>query len=78
MSTEVAVLWLLVFIIGVVVGIIAIIALGTMRKDQPDPEHDLWPERDHGASGIPGHWDGGLLTDERPHWPEASDSDGTS
>jgi hypothetical protein len=67
----VAVIWLLVFVIGVVVGVIAIIALSTIRKDGndrhgPDPEDDRWPERDHGVSGIPGRWEGG----ERPRWPD--------
>jgi hypothetical protein len=63
----IAVIWVLVFIIGVGVGIMAIIALSVMRKDRKDREgeDDQYPERDHGVSGIAGHWDAS------PHWPDA-------
>jgi hypothetical protein len=77
----VAVIWLLVFIIGVVVGVIAVIALSVTRKDRKDRkdrDDDLWPERDHGASGIPGHWDGGMLAEDRPQWPDGPDDEGKS
>jgi hypothetical protein len=72
-GTVVAVIWVLVFIIGVVVGVIAIIALSVLRKDRKDRQgpddpddwpDDLWPERDHGVSGIAGRWD------FRPRWPD--------
>jgi hypothetical protein len=71
----IAVIWVIVFVIGVAVGVVAIIALSAMRDDgkhQQEPDDpddlldDLWPERDHGASGIPGRWDGTRLS-----WPDA-------
>jgi hypothetical protein len=70
----IAVIWLVVFIIGVVVGVMGIVALSAMRKDHKDEEgeddpddrwNDQWLERDHGVSGIAGHWDAS------PHWPDA-------
>jgi hypothetical protein len=76
----IAFIWLAVFIVGVVVGVIGVIALSTMRKDgndQPgpeDPDEDRWPERDHGVSGIPGRWAGDR--GRRPHWPEEPDTRG--
>jgi hypothetical protein len=75
-NAVVAGIWVLVFIVGVVVGVIAIIALSAVRKDRndqqrpgdpDDPFDDQWAERDHGGSGIAGHWD------DRPHWPGPQD-----
>jgi hypothetical protein len=69
----VAIIWVIVFIIGVAVGVITIVALSALRKDKKDPPgprpgpddpDDEWLERDHGVSGIAGHWDIG------PRWPD--------
>jgi hypothetical protein len=82
MSAAVAVIWLVVFGIGVAVGCMVIVALSTLRKDRnarngrdDDPPDDQWPERDHRVSGIAGHWDDG------PRWPDepaAPDGEGKS
>lgn len=71
----VAIVWLIVFAIGVVVGVIVIIALSALRDDrknrsEPEDPDDMWPERDHAISGIPGHWD-----DTRPYWPNQPNTD---
>ena len=81
-AAVVAVIWLLVFIIGVVVGVIAIIALATLRKergpDDPDDNYeDQWPAREHGVSGIPGHWEGGQRHRWPQSWPEGPADDDT-
>jgi hypothetical protein len=87
MSAAVAIIWLVVFIIGVGVGVMAVIALSVVRKgpdggDGPPGPDDLlddrWPERDHGASGIAGHWTGYGAGRDQPRWPEAPDDEGTS
>jgi hypothetical protein len=80
MSAAIAIIWLVVFIIGVGVGVMAVIALSVVRKgpdghDGPPGPDDLvdnrWPERDHGASGIAGHWTGTGYGpgDDRPYGP---------
>jgi|GEM_PF-4341466 len=83
-GVTVAVIWLIVFIIGVLTGVIAIIALSAKRKNEQNrrgsaesPE-DRWPGRDYGASGIPGHWGGGTRAEDRPHWPDEPDNERTA
>jgi hypothetical protein len=76
-GTAVAVIWVIVFIIGAMVGVIAIVALSVLRKDRKDRKDrrdrgdpgaaddpdDWWPERDRRVYGIAGHWEDG------PRWP---------
>lgn len=72
----------LFFAIGVIVGIIAVIALSAIRRDRAlstrgsDPS--VLQEADEagyttGASGVAGHWDGittdGPRSEDWPHWP---------
>lgn len=96
----VAIIFVVIFIIGVTVGYIVVIALSAVRADrkavqgppgepgstrrprfpgilndpavldEPDDEN---PERNSGASGIPGHWDS-VTSDDRPRWPGDADS----
>ncbi|HZR53326.1 MAG TPA: hypothetical protein VFB06_27915 [Streptosporangiaceae bacterium] len=79
----------LFFAVGVIVGIIAVIALSAIRRDRAlsargsDPS--VLREADEagyhtGASGVAGHWDGittdGPASTDRSRWP--GDTDGGS
>jgi hypothetical protein len=65
----VAIVVVLFFAIGVTVGVIAMIALSTVRRERGLGEPgDETAGIATGASGIPGHWEGGLA-DEPASWP---------
>jgi hypothetical protein len=55
-SAIVAVLWVLVFGLGVAAGVALIIALSALRRDHrdrdepPAADDDQWRQRDHGAT----------------------------
>jgi hypothetical protein len=73
----VAIVVALFFVIGVTVGVIAVIALSAVRRER---EHLVRDETDNetaasilGASGIPGHWDG-APSDDRPPRPGDADN----
>jgi hypothetical protein len=87
----VALIVVLFFVIGVIVGGITVVALSAVRRDRmlvsnkPDPsvlqEADDGPDDYRtGAAGVAGHWDGitsdGTAASDRPHWP--GDTDGGS
>jgi hypothetical protein len=78
----VAIVFVIIFIIGVTVGYIVVIALSALRADRKavqggpavlDEPEDEDTDRNSGASGIPGHWDS-VTSEDRPRWP--GDTDG--
>jgi hypothetical protein len=77
----VAIVFVVMFFVGIVVGIIVVIALSAVRRDQRDQRDTLAElarqdkfadiddtECNCGASGIPGRWEG-VIPDGGPHWP---------
>jgi len=83
----VALIVALFFVIGVIVGIIAVIALSSIRRDRARTGRSAEPsvleeadeaDYDTGASGVAGHWDGitsdGPAANDRPHWPGGTDA----
>lgn len=83
----VALVIVLFFVIGIIVGFIAVIALSAIRRDRElsdrnsrrsDPAvlreaDDETDDYRTGASGVAGHWDGTTPSDERPRWPGDTD-----
>jgi hypothetical protein len=81
-AAVVAVVFVIIFIIGVTVGYIVVIALSALRADRKavqggpkvlDEPDDDETDRNSGGSGIPGHWDS-VTSDDRPRWPGDTDS----
>jgi hypothetical protein len=70
----VAIIFVVIFIIGIGVGVIAVIALSALRAERNDELTTGDPaELSRGATGVPGHWDGMNSDDDRSRWPgEAS------
>jgi len=65
----VAIVFVVIFIIGVGVGVIAVIALSALRAERNTSSKARDPaELSRGATGVPGHWDG-MNSDDRPRWP---------
>jgi hypothetical protein len=88
----VALIIVLFFVIGVIVGCIAVVALSAIRRDRAlasgksDPsvlqDGDDPDDYRTGAAGVAGHWDGitsdGTTPNDRPRWPGDTDTGGTS
>ena len=88
----VALIIVLFFVIGVLVGCITVVALSAIRRDRglpsgksdPSVRQDADDPDDYrtGAAGVAGHWDGitsdGTTSNDRPHWPGDTGTDGTS
>lgn len=79
-GTVVALIFLVIFIIGVAVGVISVIALSALRSDRrravrsgPEELPDFDEDDITGPSGVPGHWDD-VISGDRPRWPRR-DSD---
>jgi len=65
----VAIVFVVIFIIGVGVGVIAVIALSALRAERNDELTSSDPaDLGRGATGVPGHWDG-MISDDRSPWP---------
>jgi hypothetical protein len=65
----VAIVFVVIFIIGVGVGVIAVIALSALRAERNTNSTARDPaELSRGATGVPGHWDG-MISDDRSPWP---------
>lgn len=85
-GTVVALIFLVIFIIGVAVGVIAVIALSALRTDRrqaalrdlrdPGELPDLDEDDITGPSGVPGHWDD-VTSGDRPHWPRRDNDAGS-
>ncbi len=77
-GTVVALIFLVIFIIGVAVGVISVIALSALREDRRRAvlrdvrgQAELPGSDDDditGPSGVPGHWDD-VISGDRPRWP---------
>jgi hypothetical protein len=74
----VALILVLFFVIGVIVGCIAVVALSAIRRDRAraswkSEEADEPDDYRTGAAGVAGHWDGiasdGGTSSDRPRWP---------
>lgn len=86
MSAEVvvAVVFVIIFVIGVTVGFISVIALSSVRADKrtelrkprgprgPVELEDPGEDEVTGVSGTPGHWDG-ATSEDGPRWPVPRD-----
>ncbi|HEX6525038.1 MAG TPA: hypothetical protein VF070_34295 [Streptosporangiaceae bacterium] len=84
-GTVVALIFLVIFIIGVAVGVIAVIALSALRADRrramlmdmsgPEEPSDFDEDDITGPSGVPGHWDD-VVSGDRPRWPRRDNDHG--